>query len=84
MGDDIFPAWVLRKIKYVFMLERVAWTRSVEERLTTRLEKEVPIINELIYTKKSSKIGIIRSNIENFNHREHREGIISSCTESPP
>ncbi len=37
--------------------------------------------------QKSSKIGIIRSNIENFNHRErrgHREGIISSCAESPP
>lgn len=48
MGDDIFRAWVLRKIKYLFMLERVAWARSVEERLAIRLEKEVPIIDELI------------------------------------
>ena len=30
------------------MLERVAWARSVEERLKIRQEKEVPIIEELI------------------------------------
>jgi hypothetical protein len=30
------------------MLERVAWARSSEERIKIRLEKEVPIIDELI------------------------------------
>ncbi|MCX6779799.1 MAG: IS66 family transposase [Candidatus Magasanikbacteria bacterium] len=46
-GDPIFRKWVLRKIRYLFMLERVAWARSPEERLKIRQEKEVPIINEL-------------------------------------
>lgn len=47
-GDPIFRQWVLRKIRYLFMLERVAWNRSSEERLRIRQEKEVPIIDELI------------------------------------
>ncbi len=48
VGDLIFREWVLRKIKYLFMLEKVAWKRSPEERLEIRLEKEIPIIDELI------------------------------------
>lgn len=47
-GDLIFRQWVLRKIKYLFMLEKAGWNRSPEERLKIRLEKEVPIIDELI------------------------------------
>jgi transposase len=47
-GDPVFRKWVLRKIRYLFMLERVAWARSAEERLRIRQEKEVPIIDELI------------------------------------
>jgi transposase len=47
-GDPVFRAWVLRKIRYLFMLERVAWARAPEERLRIRQEKEVPIIDELI------------------------------------
>ena len=47
-GDPPFRAWVLRKIRYLFMLEKVAWNRSPEERLRIRQEKEVPIIDELI------------------------------------
>lgn len=47
-GDLQFRAWVLRKIRYLFMYERVAWNRSPEERLRIRLEKEIPIIDELI------------------------------------
>lgn len=47
-GDLPFRDWVLRKIKYLFMLERVAWVRSPEERLRIRQEKESPIIDELI------------------------------------
>ena len=47
-GDPPFRTWVLRKIRYLFMLERVAWARSPEERLRIRREKEIPIIEELI------------------------------------
>jgi transposase len=46
-GDPPFRAWVLRKIRHLFMLEKVAWTRSLEERLKIRQEREVPIIDEL-------------------------------------
>ena len=46
--DAPFQAWVLRKIKYLFMLERVGWSRSAEEKLQIRQEKEIPIIDELI------------------------------------
>jgi len=52
-GDPKFREWVLRKIRHLFMLEKVAWTRSEEERLRIRLEKEVPIIDELIQATKS-------------------------------
>jgi len=47
-GDPAFREWILRKIRYLFMLERVAWARSPEERLRIRQEKEVPIIDDLI------------------------------------
>jgi transposase len=47
-GDPPFRDWVLRHIRYLFMLERVAWARSEEERLRIRQEKEVPIIDRLI------------------------------------
>jgi transposase len=47
-GDPPFVKLILRKIKYLFMFERVAWNRSEEERLRIRQEKEVPIIDELI------------------------------------
>jgi transposase len=46
--DPPFRDWVLRKIRYLFMLERVAWERTPEERLRIRRDKEEPIINELI------------------------------------
>lgn len=47
-GDPDFRKWVLRKIRHLFMLERVAWGRSPEERLRIRQEKEIPLIDELI------------------------------------
>jgi transposase len=47
-GDPKFRDWILRKIRYLFMLERVAWSRSPEERLRIRKEKEEPIVDELI------------------------------------
>jgi transposase len=46
-GDRELRDWVLRKIRYLFMLERVAWARSPVERLRIRKEKESPIIDEL-------------------------------------
>jgi transposase len=48
VGDIPFRQWVLRKIRHLFMLEKVAWARSPEERLKIRQEKEAPIIDELI------------------------------------
>ena len=47
-GDPLFREWVLRQIRYLFLLERVAWARSEEERLQIRQDKEVPIIDRLI------------------------------------
>jgi transposase len=47
-GDLSFRNWVLRQIRYLFMLEKVAWARSEEERLRIRKEKEAPIIDRLI------------------------------------
>jgi transposase len=47
-GDPSFRSWVLRKMRYLFMLERVAWARPPDERLQIRKEKEVPIVDELI------------------------------------
>lgn len=52
-GDPEFRQWVLRKIRYLFMFEKVAWARSPEERLRIRKEKEVPIIDGLIKAIKS-------------------------------
>jgi transposase len=52
-GDSTFRQWVLMKIRHLFMLERVAWVRSPEERLRIRHEKEVPIIDELIQKVKA-------------------------------
>jgi transposase len=47
-GDLEFRKMFLRKTRYLFMLERVSWARSSEERLKIRKEKEEPIIDELI------------------------------------
>ena len=47
-GDPLLRQWMLRKIRYLFMLERIAWSRSLEERLRIRQEKESPIIDEIM------------------------------------
>ena len=47
-GDLEFRKMFLRKTRYLFMLERVAWNRIEEERLRIRKEIEAPIIDELI------------------------------------
>lgn len=51
--DPNFSNYMLRKIKYLFMLERIAWSRSKDERIRIRKEKEIPIINELISAVKN-------------------------------
>lgn len=55
-GEPQFRNWVLRKIRYLFMLERVGWARSPEERLRIRQEKEIPIIDELITSIKDKLV----------------------------
>jgi len=47
-GDLEFKKWILRKLRYLFMLERVAWARSPEERLEIRQNQEIAIIDEII------------------------------------
>jgi transposase len=47
-GDPKFRDWVLRKIRYLFIFEKIAWSRSPEERVRIRKEKESRIIDELI------------------------------------
>ena len=55
-GAPSFRNWVLRQIRYLYMLERVAWARSEDERLRIRQEKETPIIDELIKAIKSKLV----------------------------
>jgi transposase len=43
--DAGFRKRVLQLIKYLFMLEKVAWGRSEEERLRIRQEQEIPILD---------------------------------------
>lgn len=43
-----FREKILRKIRHLFLYERVAWKRSPEERLQIRQKKELPIIDEII------------------------------------
>ena len=46
-GDPALRRLILRKIRYLFLLERVAWARSAEERLRIRQEIEKPILDHL-------------------------------------
>ncbi|MGA2404192.1 MAG: IS66 family transposase [Syntrophobacteraceae bacterium] len=46
-GDPAFRSRILRKIRYLFMLERVAWKRKPDERMRIRREIEKPILDEL-------------------------------------
>ncbi len=47
-GDPELRRHILRKIRYLFMFERVVWKRKPEERLRIRQEKEKPILDELM------------------------------------
>ena len=46
-GDPILRALILRKMRYLFMLERVAWARDADERLRIRQALEKPILDNL-------------------------------------
>lgn len=46
-GDSALRSRILQKIRYLFMLERVAWARSPEERLRIRQDLEKPILDSL-------------------------------------
>lgn len=43
-GDPDLRRRILRRIRHLFMLERVAWSRNTEERLRIRRELEQPIL----------------------------------------
>jgi len=47
-GDPKLRKIILRKIRHLFIFERIGWTKSAEERLKIRQEKEIPIIDDLI------------------------------------
>ena len=51
--DLDYRSYILRKIKYLYFFERIAWSRSEEERLRIRQDKEKPIIDELIESVKN-------------------------------
>jgi transposase len=46
-GDPDFRRRILRRIRHLFMLERVAWSRNAEERLHIRREREKPILDRI-------------------------------------
>lgn len=46
-GDPDLRRRILRRIRHLFMLERVAWSRSAEERLRIRRELEKPILDRI-------------------------------------
>lgn len=46
-GDPELRRIILRKIRHLFLLERVAWARNPQERLRIRGELEKPILDEL-------------------------------------
>jgi hypothetical protein len=46
-GDPDLRRRILRWIRHLFLLERVAWSRNAEERLRIRRELELPILNKM-------------------------------------
>lgn len=73
-GDPPFREWVLKKINELFSLEKEAWTKTEEERLCFRLEKEIPIIDELI---EKIKERLIKGNI--LPKSKFREALCYFC-----
>jgi transposase len=46
-AEPALRSLILQKIRYLFLLERVAWSRTPEERLQIRQEKEKPLLQSL-------------------------------------
>lgn len=46
-GDENLRSAVLRKIRHLFMCERIGWSKGPEERLQLRAEKEKPIVDDI-------------------------------------
>jgi len=46
-GTEDLCAWVLRRMRYLFLYERVAWAPGPEERLRIRTERETPVVAEI-------------------------------------
>jgi len=53
-GDPEFRRWVLRKMRYLFMYERIAWTRTPMERLAIRQHREWAIVDEIFAAVKNN------------------------------
>jgi len=47
-GDSAFCLKILGLMRYLFLYERVAWSRGAEERLRIREEKEKPLVEKLM------------------------------------
>ena len=46
-GETDFCLMILRKMRYLFLFERIAWERDAKERLRIRKEHEEPIVDEI-------------------------------------
>lgn len=46
-SDAPLRHWMLQRIRYLFLYERVAWTRTAAERLAIRQEREAPIVDDI-------------------------------------
>jgi transposase len=55
-GDPGLRRRILRKIRHLFMLERVAWARNPEERLRIRREIEQPVLESLTALVKERRL----------------------------
>ena len=52
-GDRDFRNWILRQMRYLFMFERIAWTRTPIERLAIRHKHERPIVDNIFAAVKA-------------------------------
>ena len=94
-GEKDFCLLILRKMRYLFMFERIAWQRSPEERLRIRKEHETEIVDDIFALMKdkvrqagilpSSKIaealGYMLSREKNFrNYLTHSDARMENNT----
>ena len=46
-GDGKLRLWVLRRMRKLFRMEKIAWKQSAEARLRIRQEREMPVVEEI-------------------------------------